>query len=297
MSGNGAPAASERHPRDVLREHGIRPSKRLGQSFLVAAADLDRIVREARVSPEDVVLEIGTGLGTLTARIAANARRVVSVEIDGRLLSIAAERLRECPNVSLLRCDFLAAKHRINATVTNAMKDALSKGGRRAAVVSNLPYSISSPAIVNVLEWEVPAAFMCLTVQKEVADRLAARPGQREYGALTVLVDYWATVERLFNLPRRAFWPMPEVSSTVVRITRRLDRRPTSQYATFTAVVRRLFGSRRKTLGRILRSAWGDEAVLRVMETLQMEARTRVEDLDTADLEAIAAAVGPPLAG
>lgn len=297
MPGNGAPAALDRHPRDVLQDHGIRPRKALGQNFLVAAAHLDRIVQAAGMSPEDVVLEIGTGLGTLTARIAARAARVVSVEIDRRLLRIAADRLAGAANVSLLCCDFLAGKHRIDPTVTDAMRHALGARGRQAAVVSNLPYSISSPAIVNLLEWEVPVAWMCLTVQKEVADRLAARPGQSEYGPLTAFVSYWATVERLFNLPRRAFWPVPEVSSTVVRIVRKPERRLTGSYATFAAVVRKLFESRRKTLGHILRAGWGVELASGTMAAMKLDARTRAEDLSAAELEALAAALGPPRSG
>lgn len=285
---------SDRHPRDVLAEHGIRPRKALGQNFMVSGADLDRVADAAQISPDEVVLEIGTGLGTLTARLAARAGHVISVELDQTLYGIAAAALCESENVTLLRCDFLESKHRINPTVTEGAVAAL-RGGRPALkVVSNPPYSISSPAIVDLLEWEVPVGGICFTLQREVADRLTARPGQGEYGPLTVFVDYWATTERLFKLPPRAFWPPPEVSSTLVKILKRPERRRTADYEVFAAVVRKLFESRRKTLAHILRAAWGREKAGQVQAQLGLDPKGRVEDLRVADFEAIAAAAGLP---
>jgi len=284
----------ERHPRDVLQEHGIRPKKGLGQNFLVSAENLDRIVAAAEVSACEAILEIGTGMGSLTERLAARAAHVVSVEIDKALYEIASRRLEGIHNLSLLCCDFLASKHRINPLVADAAGRALEGRPQSLKVVSNLPYSISSPAVVDLLEWDITVGRMCLMLQKEVADRLTAAPGQSEYGPLTVYVGYWARVERIFNLPRHAFWPAPEVSSTLVKVTRRPERRRTEQYDTFAAVVRKLFESRRKTLAHILRAGWGDEAARRVLERLGLDPRGRVEDLGTADFEAIARAAGPP---
>jgi 16S rRNA (adenine1518-N6/adenine1519-N6)-dimethyltransferase len=160
--------------------------------------------------------------------------------------------------------------------------------------VSNLPYSISSPAVVDLLEWEVTVGRMYLMLQKEVADRLTAAPGRSEYGPLTVYVDYWASTERLFNMPRHAFWPAPEVSSTLVRVTRRPERRRTEEYDTFAAVVRKLFESRRKTLAHILRAGWGDEEGSRIMQQVGLDPKGRVGELSTGDFEAIARAAGAP---
>ncbi|MHC4481706.1 MAG: 16S rRNA (adenine(1518)-N(6)/adenine(1519)-N(6))-dimethyltransferase RsmA [Planctomycetota bacterium] len=286
-----------RHPKDVLGEHGIRASRGLGQSFLIRSADLDNVAEAAQVTAEETVLEIGTGLGRLTARIAQRAARVVTVEIDARLHAIAAANLAATPNVALLCGDFLKSKHRISPAVTEAVRAALQESAAGLKVVSNLPYGISSPAIVNLLEWEVPPGEMCLMVQKEVAERLSAAPGGGDYGPLTVFVDYWATVEELLSLPPSAFWPAPQVSSRLLRITRRGERDRLCGYPAFAAVVRKLFETRRKSLGKILRVGWGREAADRALDGLGIDPMQRPEELSTADFEALAAELGPPNRG
>jgi 16S rRNA (adenine1518-N6/adenine1519-N6)-dimethyltransferase len=288
------PASMTRHPRDVLREHGLAARKRLGQNFLLSSAALDRIVEAAGVGPQNVVLEVGTGLGNLTARLAQQAGHVVTVEVDRGLAEIAAVGLRSFTNVTLLRCDFLAGKHGINPLVTRAVRAAQADPPLPVKAVSNLPYSISSPAIVNLLEWEVEVGEMCLMLQKEVAARLTAGPGSKDYGPLTVYVNYWATAAALFSLPPQAFWPQPEVSSTLVRIVRRADRRMTEAYAAFALAVRKLFAARRKTLAHALRSAWGAQRAQEVIQELGLDPRRRPEDLSTDDFEAIARLAGPP---
>jgi len=288
------PAPLDRHPRDVMREHGFRATKRLGQNFLVAAGNLRRVADAAELCARDVVLEIGTGLGRLTALLAGRAGCVISVEIDRGLFGIASENLGGLANVRLLRCDFLESKHRISPRVTAAAAEALTSHQGPLKVVSNLPYAISSPAIVSLLEWEVPVGKLCLMVQKEVADRLTAEPGSKEYGPLTVYVAYWASVERLFALPRAAFWPVPEVSSTLVKITRRPGRRHTAGYDAFSKVVMTLFGQRRKMLASVLRAGWGEEAARRIPEKLGLDPRARAEKLTVADFEAISSLAGPP---
>jgi 16S rRNA (adenine1518-N6/adenine1519-N6)-dimethyltransferase len=287
----------DRHPRDLLKEHGIRPRKAFGQHFLVSGGNLNRIVEVAEITPDEVVLEIGTGLGRLTARIAARAGAVVTVEIDRALHGIAAAHLSEAQNVRLLCCDFLESKHCIDPAALIAVQEAMASLDGPLKVVSNLPYSISSPAIVNLLEWQVDMSGMYLMLQREVAERLVADPGTKQYGPLTVFVDYWAAVQKLFGLPRRAFWPVPEVSSTLVKIARRPGRRLTERYPPFAATVRRLFMGRRKTLRHSLRAGWGREAADRALEQLGFDARQRVENLRTADFEAIAEAAGPPQQG
>lgn len=282
------------HPRDLLKEHGIRPRKTFGQNFLVSDANLSRIVEVAEITLDEVVLEIGTGLGRLTARIAERAGAVVTVEIDKALHGIAAAYLSDRRNVKSLCCDFLESKHRISPAVVAAVQEAMTSVDGPLKVVSNLPYSISSPAIVNLLEWQVDMSGMYLMLQREVAERLVADPGTKQYGPLTVFVDYWAVVQKLFSLPRRAFWPVPEVASTLVRIARRPERRLTDRYPAFAATVRRLFMGRRKTLRHGLRVGWGREAADRALEQLGLDETQRVEDLRTADFEALAEAAGPP---
>jgi 16S rRNA (adenine1518-N6/adenine1519-N6)-dimethyltransferase len=280
------------HPRDVLRAHGLRANRALGQNFLVAARDFERVVEAAELEADDVVLEIGTGLGRLTARLAQAARRVVTVEIDSGLYSVAAERLAGMPNVTAMHADFLQSKHEIDPAVTDAV--APLAGSRALIVVSNLPYSISSPAIVNLLEWDVPVARMCLMLQKEVADRLMAKPGGKEYGPLTVIADYWAETERAGSFPRQAFWPPPEVASALVLVSKRPGRAMSGGYAAFAETVARLFAGRRKTLGRNLREGWGEEKAAAILAAVDIEASRRAETLSTSALEAIAAAGGPP---
>ncbi len=277
----------EPHPREVLKAHGLRPLRARGQNFLIAARNLDRVTEAAEVTADQAVLEIGTGMGRLTQRLAERARHVVSVELDRGLHAIAAERLAGLPNVTLLHCDFLAGKHRIAPAVTEAAQRA--RGDGPLNVVSNLPYCISSPAIVNLLEWDVAVDRMCVMVQAEVADRLTARPGTKQYGPLTVFVGYWAQVEALFGLPRRAFWPVPEVSSTLVRIARRAGRqRRPEGYEAFADTVRRLFSMRRKMLRSALKKAWNGRAAERVLAQTGLGPERRVDTLTAEEFEAIA---------
>lgn len=290
------PAEPTRHPRDLLKAHGLRPRKALGQNFLVSAANLDRVVDAAGLAADDAVLEIGTGLGRLTERLAARAGHVVSVEMDRGFHHVASGRLAETANAELLCCDFLESKHRINPLVREAVCRAGVTPDNPLKVVSNLPYGISSPAIVNLLEWDVPVGEMHLMLQKEVAARLAARPGTKQYGPLTAFVRYWAEAEVLFRLPRQAFWPVPEVASAFVRIARDPQRTRTAQYDVFAAVVARLLQNRRKTLRAVLRTGWGREAAERVTEELGTDLQRRVGEVGPDELEALARVLGPPQA-
>ena len=274
------------HPRDLLRDRGLFARRSLGQNFLLSDKVAARIVEEARVGPGDVVLEIGTGLGNLTGRLAAKARAVITVEIDRGLCEIAAERLAGCPNVKLLCADFLESKHRINPAVTEAVRSA--GGGRPVKVVSNLPYQISSPAIVNMLEWETPVAEMDVMLQREVVERLMASAGTAQYGPLTVFVTCLAEVERLFSLPPNAFWPRPAVWSDFVRIVPRPPRLRAHDYRTFSEVVNKLFQSRRKTLARALEQGWGRESARKVLDTLGLDRAQRPERLSLEDFIRIA---------
>ncbi len=282
------------HPRRVLEAHGLRARRAFGQNFLVAAADLDRIVAAAEVRSDEAVLEIGPGLGALTARLAARARCVVAVEVDRGLYAVAAETLRAFDNVDLLLGDFLAGKHSINPDVTRTARAASELTGHPLKVVSNLPYSISSPAVVCLLEWEVPVGEMFLMLQEEVAQRVTAAPGCKEYGPLTVTVGYWAEAEVLFTLGRGAFWPAPQVRSALVRIARRPGQAAGGDYEAFSALVGRLFTHRRKTLGHTVREGWGAEQAQAALDRVGVKATARVETLSVEQLRALAAALGQP---
>jgi len=278
------------HPRETLREHGLWASKYRGQNFLVSTSAMERIVESAAVRPDEAVLEVGAGLGRLTARIAAEAGHVVSVEVDEGLYEVAQRNLAGFGNVTLLLCDFLESKHSIEPAVTEAVRDAVRDTARPLKVVSNLPYSISSPAAVNLLEWELEPAEMYLTLQREVADRMTAEPGTSAYGPLTVFVRYWAEAEVLFNPGRTDFWPVPEVTSSFVHLARRPERDRDESYDAFARTVRELFTYRRKTVRKALRLAVGTDRARRILDTCGLDGHTRVAKLTVADFEAIAAA-------
>ncbi len=282
------------HPREVLERAGIRASRSLGQNFLVPTQIMDRMVECAAPGVRQVVLEIGMGLGRLTARLARRAAHVVSVEIHEQLHRIALQNLGGSHNVTLLRCDFLDSKHAINPQVTEAALAAGADSNRPLMVVSNLPYGISSPAIVNLLEWQVAVRDMWLMLQREVAERVLAAPGTSEYGPLTVFVDYWGRAARQFDVPRRAFWPAPKVDSTVVRI--QVHRGPCSAelYHVFAALVTRLFMHRRKTLRRTLTDAYDGETARSVLKALDVEGNARVETLTAEQLLLAARTVARP---
>ncbi|MGD2174697.1 MAG: 16S rRNA (adenine(1518)-N(6)/adenine(1519)-N(6))-dimethyltransferase RsmA [Candidatus Brocadiaceae bacterium] len=295
MQQSDLPAWVHVHPRETLTERGLWASASRGQNFLVPSDALDRIVEEAQVRADETVLEIGTGLGRLTVRLALHARSVVSVELDGGLYEVARTRLGDRRNIALLNCDFLESKHRINPDVTESCRRALEGVERPLKVVSNLPYSISSPALANLLEWELEPAHLYVTLQEEVGDRITAAPGSEDYGPLTVYVNYWARCEVLFPLGRGLFWPMPAVSSLFLHVRRRPERERTERYPLFAATVRKLFTSRRKTVGRALRLAWDRETAEKILSAVGVDPELRVESLRTGDFEAIAAAApGPP---
>ena len=281
-----APSA---HPRDILRKRGLYASRRLGQSFLVSAEAMGKVVEAARLGPEDVVLEIGTGLGRLTQLLAAGAAAVVSVEIDAGLYQVAVERLAGRDNVTLLHCDFLAGKHKINPGVTEAVQQ--TAGGRPVKVVSNLPYQISSPAMVNLLQWEAPLAELDVMLQVEVAQRLTALPGTGEYGPVTVLASHRARTEILFRIPPSAFWPMPAVSSCFVRLTPDPQLPQARSYACFAEVVNKLFQNRRKTLSRALRIGWGRETAERTLAACRLDPNLRADNIPVAGFIRIADAL------
>ncbi len=277
------------HPREILRGSGLSASRRLGQHFLVSPNVMARILEAARIAPDEVILEIGTGLGRLTRRLAQRAACVVSVEIDRGFCEIAGDRLAGCDNVTLLCGDFLASKHEINPAVTAAVRGA--RAGRPVKVVSNLPYQISSPAIINLLEWEVPVEQIVVMLQAEVVERLTAAPDTRQYGPLTVFAAYRAEAEELFSVPPSAFWPRPAVRSSLVRLVPRAVNPRAQSYRTFAEAVNRLFQNRRKTLARALRIGWGRARAEAVLERLELEASVRPDKLALRDFVQVADAL------
>jgi 16S rRNA (adenine1518-N6/adenine1519-N6)-dimethyltransferase len=240
-----------------FQQVGIRPRTDLGQNFMIDL-NLQRVLLEtARLGPDDVVLEVGTGTGGLTMQMAPLAAAVVSVEVDRNLHQLAGEELFQFPNVTLLHTDVLRTKSRLEAIVLEAVQRHLDASpGRRLKLVANLPYNVATPLISNLLALDSPPVSMTVTVQKEVADRIVAQPGVKDYGAFAIWVQSQCRAEIVRVLAPSVFWPRPKVSSAFVQIElddARRKRIPDRAY--FHEFVRALFCHRRKVLRSELISA------------------------------------------
>ena len=204
----GTPTATAQ----VIKKYGFSFQKKYGQNFLIDANILEKIIASAEITKEDCVIEIGPGIGTMTQYLAENAREVVAVEIDKNLIPILEETLKEYKNVSILNEDIL--KVDLNRLVKE------KNDGRPIKVVANLPYYITTPIIMGLFEGHVPISSITIMVQKEVADRMQVGPGTKDYGALSLAVQYYAKPEIMLNVPPACFMPRPNVGSAVIRLTR-----------------------------------------------------------------------------
>lgn len=218
----------------LLRTHGLRLTKRLGQHHLIDAHVIRRIAERSQLSPRDTVVEIGAGLGALTEALAVRAGRVIAVEVDRGICGLLAERMRAHPNVSVVRADILEFDW---ARVSGA------------AVIGAIPYHITSPIIVSLCEARRRIRTAVLVIQEEVAERLLAKPGTKAYGRLTVLAQYGWEIDSLFPVPRSAFFPQPAVDSRCLRLCS-LARPAVAvrDEPWFFAIVKAAFAQRRKTL-------------------------------------------------
>jgi len=235
--------------RDVMLEMGIRPRKRWGQNFLKERGILELMVRAAAVGPDDLVLEIGPGPGCLTEVLLQAGATIVAVEIDAKMIELARKLLGEQSRVLWQHIDFLDRKNRIDASLMAYLRREIdAEAFRGLKVVSNLPYNISVPALLNLLESRLSIDTMVVTVQNEVADRLLAKPGSASYGSVSVLVSLLAGVRRLRRVNASAFWPPPKVASSVIEVIPRAapPLGDDVSYATFKKIVKAIFAHRRK---------------------------------------------------
>lgn len=225
----------------VLQRYGFNFQKKYGQNFLIDTHVLDKIIRAAQIGPDDFVLEIGPGIGTMTQYLAEAAREVVAVEIDTKLIPILQDTLKEYDNVTVLNEDILKVDIRKIAEEKN--------GGKPIKVVANLPYYITTPIIMGLFESEVPLDSITVMVQKEVADRMQVGPGTKDYGALSLAVQYYAEPYIVANVPPNCFIPRPAVGSAVIRLTRYQEKPVKVNDASFMfKIIRASFNQRRKTL-------------------------------------------------
>lgn len=227
--------------KEVVKKHGFKFSKSLGQNFLIDENILYKIVDGAGVTKDDVVIEVGPGIGTLTQALADRAKKVIAVEIDKTLIPILGETLADFENVEVVNSDIL--KTDIHTLIREKCE------GSSVKVIANLPYYVTTPIIMKFLEEKVPIKNMVVMIQKEVADRMQAEPATKEYGALSVAVQYYCDPEIITKVPRSVFIPQPKVESTVIRLSVLDKPRVTvKDEKMLFKVVRAAFGKRRKTI-------------------------------------------------
>ena len=261
---------------EIIEKYHFSFQKKFGQNFLVDSSILDRIIESAQITKEDCVLEIGPGIGTMTQRLAEEAGAVVAVEIDRYLLPVLADTLSAYENVTVINADIL--KLDLNRIVEEY------NGGRPIKVVANLPYYITTPIIMALFEKKVPLHSVTIMVQKEVADRMRVGPGTKDYGALSLAVQYYAKPEIVTKVPAGCFMPKPNVDSAVIRLTR-YEKPPVEveDEAWLFAVIRASFNQRRKTLANGLANAGypgiGRRQVEEVLSAMGLAATVRGETL------------------
>lgn len=272
--------ANKKVTRYILQRFGIHMSKRLGQNFLIDANIVQGIVDAANVQENDRVLEIGPGIGTLTQALAETGAEVTCVELDKRLPEVLAHTLDAYDNVRVIQGDIL------KVNIPEIMGDKPFK------VVANLPYYITTPIIMALLEKHLPITDIVVMVQKEVAERMAAQPGGKTYGALSVAVQYYTVPEIALYVPPRSFMPPPEVDSVVVNCNCKVRQTPAVELIDekmFFRVVKAAFGQRRKTLNNALKSMGVDKNIIAdVLDKAGIEATRRGETLTMEEFGAIA---------
>ena len=267
----------------IMAAHGIRPQHKYGQNFLIDTRVLQSIVAATEAGPDDVVLEIGPGLGTLTQQLAKAAGKVLAIELDKKLVEILQKTIVEpYPNVEIIQGD----AGRIDLQELLAQRLA---PGKRAKVAANLPYYITTPLIMRLLEEQLPLERVVVMVQKEVADRMVATPGGKDYGALSVAVQYYTNPQIVTKVSRGAFLPSPEVDSAVVGMTVRTSPPVDAPHEAFFRVVRAAFGQRRKALGNALASglAMDKPSVQEALEAAGINASRRGETLSLEEFAAL----------
>lgn len=258
---------------DIKIRYGFKLSKSLGQNFLTDKHIIDRIVESAEATDEDLVIEIGPGIGVITSEVAEYAKKVIAIEIDKNLIPILDETLGEFDNVEVINQDVL--KTDINKLIEES-------GCRDAKIIGNLPYYITTPIIMYLLESGINVSSITIMMQKEVADRIKASPGGKTYGAISVAVQYYCEVETVTNVPKNVFVPAPKVDSTVLKLNVRKEK-PVDlcDEKLFFRCIKAGFGQRRKTLLNSM-SSLGDvskEDIRVCLSNAGIEEKRRAETL------------------
>ncbi|KDR94250.1 dimethyladenosine transferase [Peptoclostridium litorale DSM 5388] len=266
-----SPSATKR----IVEKHGFKFSKSLGQNFLIDSNVVDNIVEGANIGPEDFVIEVGPGIGTLTREIAKRAKKVIAVEIDKSLIPILENTLSDLENVELINEDIL--KMDVKKVIDEKLE------GKRVKLIANLPYYITTPIVMRFIEEEIPVSSIVVMIQKEVADRMNAVPSTKDYGSLSVAVQYYCETEIVTNVPKTVFIPQPKVDSTVIRLD--VLENPKIKVVDkklFFKVVKGAFSKRRKTILNCLGSydmGVSKEDIKRILESAGIDPVRRGETL------------------
>lgn len=274
--------------RQLKDRHDFRLSKSLGQNFLTSQHVVDKIIEGSQMGPEDLVVEIGPGMGVLTAAAAKRCGKIIAVEIDSHLLPILEETLADYHNTEVVNRDIL--KVDLNRLI-QAHGNEEGKEWSGVKIIGNLPYYITTPIIMKILEDGVKADSITIMLQKEVADRICASPGSKTYGAISVAVQYYCTVNAVAAVSKEVFFPKPKVDSAVIRLDIRRDK-PVElcSEAVFFAVIKAGFGQRRKTLLNALTGVCGKskEEVSSILGAVGIECSRRAETLSIQEFASLA---------
>lgn len=260
--------------KEITKRHDFRFTKSLGQNFLIDANILDKIIRASDIGENDIVIEVGTGIGTLTKELAERAKKVYAIEIDKKLIPIVEETTSQYNNIVLINKDFLETQ----------LTDIVEEKNSPVKVIANIPYYITTPIIMKCLESEIFVDTLVLMIQKEVAERLGASASTKQYGSLSVAVQYYANVEFVSKVSKTSFYPVPNVDSGIVKLRKKPETDLTlKDKELFFQVTRGSFAKRRKT---ILNSLIGytdfftKELVKKALEHAEIDPKRRGESLD-----------------
>lgn len=277
--------------KDIKNRHDFQLSRSLGQNFLTDKNIIDKIVEAPEIGPRDLVIEIGPGIGVLTAEAAKRAAKVVAVEIDRKLIPILKETLAEFDNIEILNQDIL------KTDIHEILEQNREYNGQKmegVKIIGNLPYYITTPIIMKILEEGVPADSITIMMQKEVADRLKAPPGSRTYGAISAAVAYYCRVDHVANVPKEVFIPQPKVDSAVLKLSLRKEKPlELTNEKLFFQCIKAGFGQRRKTLLNSLTGVGGytKEQVESALSEAGIDSKRRAETLGIEEFGRIANAL------
>ena len=271
------PLYSAARIRETMQKAGLRFQKNFGQNFLIDGNIIRRIAEVSHIEPGDVVLEIGPGLGSLTQELLKRAKKVISIEIDSRLIPVLTEQFSDCPNFLLVEADALKVDY------ARLLQE--EAPGESIKIIANLPYYITTPLIKVFLGGTLPVSRCTLMVQKEVAQRIVARKADADYGAFSIYVDCYADAKLEFTVPKEVFLPQPKVSSAILTLKKKPVIEKGVSVEEVTEVVHRVFQQRRKMLLSTLAKQYGisKEELTAIFERLGISLTARPEELEKKD--------------